>query len=353
VNPPAARTSRLLPVIAVLLASCSTVPPSEFSSGEKTYLNPVLERDFPDPAVLRDADGWFYAYATQSEAAGRILNVQVARSRDLVRWEHLGDALPEKPRWAAGKQNFWAPHVIYDGARSTYVMYFSAEPDSGNGKCLAVATSAGPAGPFADTGKPLLCGGGVEHIDPMAFDDPRTSKRLLYWGSGSTPIRVRELTPDRLDFLPGSAAVNLIFPDAQSRYRALIEGAWVIHRDGSYYLFFSGDRCCGPKADYALMVSRARDAFGPFEALAGPILEENAVWRAPGHGSVVTDGAGDDWIVYHAVSTTLFRSMDRAGGGVTPRAMLLDRVVYHDGWPRIAGDQPSVTRQRAPLAGGR
>ena len=93
---------RLLPLLTLTIAACATLP-------ERTYVNPVIDRDFPDPAVLRAPDGWFYAYATQSESNGRMLNIQVARSRDLVQWALLGDALPGKPRWAATRQEFWAP----------------------------------------------------------------------------------------------------------------------------------------------------------------------------------------------------------------------------------------------------
>lgn len=305
------------------------------------YTNPVLDREFPDPAVLATDDRWFYAFATQGGHGDRMLNIQVARSRDLIQWQHLGDALPEKPRWAAAKQKFWAPHVLYDSAEKRYFMYYSAEPDHANGKCLAVATSAAPAGPFVDSGSPLLCGEGIEHIDPMAFDDPRTGTRLLYWGSGSRPIKAQALAADRVRFVPGSAPRDVLFPDRLRDYSSLIEGAWVIYRSGTYYLFYSGGLCCGPKARYALMVARADDALGPFESFARPILEHSANWRAPGHNSVITDAEGTDWILYHAMRT------------VPHRLMLLDRIVYRDGWPRIEGDQPSATRQRAPVASGR
>lgn len=217
-------------------------------------------------------------------------------------------------------------------------MYYSAEPDDAKGKCLAVATSTSPSGPFADQGAPLLCGEGIENIDPMAFDDPRTGKRLLYWGSGRKPIRVRELAPDRLGFRPGSAAVELLYPDPQQRYRSLIEGAWIAFRDDTYYLFFSGDRCCTHEVRYAVMVARAATAFGPFERLDGAILESNESWPAPGHNSIATDAAGNDWIVYHA-----FRG--------NARVMMLDRIIYDGGWPRVAGGRPSTTRQAAPDTG--
>lgn len=323
--------SRLTALLsAAALASCASLEPAP------TYVNPVLDRDFPDPAVLRADDGWFYAYATQSTAAGTVFNLQVARSRDLVSWEHLGEALPAKPRWAASTWKFWAPHVIHDREQRRYVMYYSAEPDSAKGKCLAVASSPLPSGPFVDAGEPLLCGEGIENIDPMAFDDPKSGKRLLYWGSGGKPIRVQELDADRLRFAPGSEPKAVLHPVADEAYRTLIEGAWVLYRDGAYYLFFSGDRCCGAKPNYALMVARSTDALGPFEPLARPILEKNVSWDAPGHNSIVADDAGTDWILYHAM---------RAAPN---RLLLLDRLVWRDGWPRVEGDQPSVSRQSAP-----
>jgi arabinan endo-1,5-alpha-L-arabinosidase len=325
----------LIALLAAALASCAVGPTAD---APRTYVNPVVERDFPDPAVLRDPDGWFYAYATQSHSAGALWNVQVARSRDLVRWEHLGDALPEKPRWATVKREFWAPHVIRDAARRRYVMYYSAEPDSAKGKCLAVATAAAPAGPFADTGAPLLCGEGIEHIDPMAFDDPRTGRRLLYWGSGRKPIRVQELTDDRLAFLPGSTPLDVLSPGGEG-YRSLIEGAWVIVRDGTYFLFYSGDRCCSREPRYAVMVARSASALGPFEERSEPILEAGNGWLAPGHNSIVTDDAGNDWMLYHAIREA------------PARLMLLDRIEYRDGWPRVAGDRPSDAPALAPAFG--
>jgi beta-xylosidase len=82
------------------------------------YANPILDSDFPDPAVIRADDGFYYAYATQTLREGQWINVQVARSADLLDWEHVGDALPEKPEWARETQDFWAPSVLYGG--STY-----------------------------------------------------------------------------------------------------------------------------------------------------------------------------------------------------------------------------------------
>lgn len=332
------------------LAACATAPRQEAPA---EYANPVLDRDFPDPAVIRASDGYHYAYATQTTGEdGRTINIQVARSRDLVSWEHLGDALPAKPSWASRTQDFWAPDVAEHDGR--YYLYYSAKPDAAltdqsRGLCLAVAVADRPQGPFTDVGRPLQCGPGFINIDPMAFDDPATGRRLLYWGSGFGPIKVQELAPDRISFAPGSAPIDLVAVDRTddpTNYRRLVEGAWVIRRGSYYYLFFSGDNCCGPNIHYAAMVARSRSATGPFEILPEPILAARGDWIGPGHNSVVRDSAGTDWIVYHAVDAR--RPRTRPGDEVnTRRVMLIDRLEWRDGWPRAVG--PSEGPARAPI----
>ena len=350
-----------------LLAACTAPvprvpdPAPQASAPAATYENPVLDVDFPDPTVIRAADGAYYAYATQGERDGRMLNVQVARSRDLVRWERLGDALPTKPAWASRTQDFWAPHVSTHDGR--YYLYYSAKPDAAlsdttRGLCLAVATARRPEGPFTDVGRPLLCGPSFVNIDPMAFDDPRTGRRLLYWGSGFGPIKVQELAEDRTSFAAGSRPIDLV-PVVQTEdstnYQRLVEGAWVIYRPPFYYLFYSGDNCCGPRAHDAAMVARATSPTGPFETLGAAtgtpssvILARRGQWVAPGHNSVIQDAQGADWMVYHAVDARRPRTKPTDEPN-TRRVMLVDRIVWRDGWPRVEGDGPSTGAQGAPV----
>ncbi|MBC6608436.1 family 43 glycosylhydrolase [Hymenobacter sp. BT188] len=327
-----------------------------------TYINPILNEDFPDPTIIRAADGYYYAYGTQTKWRKQlIINIQVARSANLIDWELLGDALPQKPTWADTTQKLWAPHVSeHDGL---YYLYFSALPNVAKKEdlCLAVAVAEAPAGPFVDIGQPLLCGKSFINIDPMSFDDLATGKRLLYWGSGFGPIKVRELAPDRVSFAPQSASIELIHPvpdKAPTNYQRLVEGAWVILRDGWYYLFYSGNNCCGPDAHYGVLVARSRSATGPFETLPqatgnpnSMLLEGNEHWHAPGHNCVVTDAAGQDWLAYHAIDPRqpTFDAVD-AEQGYSRRIMLLDRLEYQDGWPRlVSGGTPSHKAQPAPI----
>jgi len=333
-------------------SAASTVP----ATLAGCYSNPILDGDFPDPAVILAPDGFYYAYATQTLLDGQWINIQVARSADLVHWQHLGDALPDKPAWANETQDFWAPSVIFDG--STYFMYYSATPDvchePERGHCLAVATSTSPAGPFVDMGMPLLLGMGFEYIDPMAFDDPVTGKRLLYWGSGFQPIKVQELAEDRLAFVPGTEPVDLVWPNPiKGAFPRLVEAAWVIHHDDFYYLFYSGDNCCGPDADYGVMVARSRDPKGPFETLEEArgvphslMLFKSERWLAPGHNCIVTDKAGDVWIIYHAIDVN--RPRQRQEDEINSRRILLmDKIQWRDDWPFVG--TPSEGVQSAPV----
>jgi arabinan endo-1,5-alpha-L-arabinosidase len=338
---------------SIALGSCAT--PLARAPVAASYANPVLDADFPDPTVIQAPDGFYYGYATQTERDGKWVNIQVARSADLVHWDDLGDALPTKPGWASTTQDFWAPDVVRDGAR--YIMYYSAKPDASTERhslCLAIATASSPAGPFVDIGHPLQCGETFVNIDPMAFDDPATGRRLLYWGSGFKPIKVQELGPDRLSFAPGSAPTELVWPNpVKDAFPVLVEGSWVVRRGEHYYLFYSGDNCCGAKANYAVMVARSNSATGPFETLEQAtgkphsiILEKRGKWFAPGHNSIVTDAAGIDWIAYHAVDVAKPR-VKPTDDINTRRVMLIDRIDWSSGWPVIDG--PSLDPRAAPV----
>ena len=287
---------------------------------------------------------------------GQWINIQVARSRDLVEWEPLRDALPEKPVWARTTQDFWAPSVIFDG--TTYFMYYSATPDicesHQKGHALAVASSLYPDGPFVDMGRPLLVGHGFEFIDPMAFDDPVTGKHLLYWGSGFQPIRVQELGPDRMSFADGSQPLDLIWPNGEKgAFPRLVEASWLLHHEDHYYLFYSGDNCCGPDAEYGVMVARSKTAIGPFETLEQArgvthslMLQMSDRWLAPGHNSIAVDRAGQVWIVYHAIDVN--RPRQRQEDEINSRRVLLiDRIEWRDGWPFVG--TPSDEPRAAPV----
>jgi arabinan endo-1,5-alpha-L-arabinosidase len=124
----------------------------------------------------------------------------------------------------------------------------------------------------------------------------------------------------------------------------------VTRHDNYYYLFYSGDNCCGPKANYAVMVARSKSAVGPFETLENakgwglsPILQKRGRWIAPGHNSIMTDVKGQDWIIYHASDVRHSRA-DLNADINSRRVMLIDRIRWgDDGWPVIDGPSEEVS----------
>ena len=123
--------------------------------------------------------------------------------------------------------------------------------------------------------------------------------------------------------------------------------------DDFYYLFYSGDNCCGPHAEYGVMVARSASPTGPFETLEQArgvphslMLFKSERWLAPGHNSIVTDRAGDSWIVYHAIDVN--RPRQRQEDEINSRRILLiDKIEWRDGWPFVgtpseANAAPSV-----------
>lgn len=350
--------NRLFKILSFLLCTLSAFVGTQAKTSER---NPILDRNFPDPTVIRAADNYFYAYATESIVDGKLQHIQVARSRNLLDWEPLPDALPEKPVWAdEADPKTWAPHVTE--ADGKYFMYYSAQPATKKGLCLAVAVAEKPAGPFRDLGQPLKCGESFVNIDPMAFDDPRTGKRLLYWGSGFQPLKVQELAANRVEFANNSRSIDLIAPkktEDPNDYQRLVEAPWVTYRNGYYYLFYSGDDCCGVRPHYAVQVARSRSALGPFKTLAesagkanSVILEQNAEWIAPGHNSVLRDDAGNDWIFYHAINPKN-RYLKKSGSFIEEapdvrRVMLINRLIYKNNWVEVESGAPTINLLQVP-----
>jgi arabinan endo-1,5-alpha-L-arabinosidase len=74
------------------------------------------------------------------------------------------------------------------------------------------------------------------------------------------------------------------------------------------------------------------------------ILAKGGIWHAPGHNSIIRDERGTDWMVYHAVDVRKPRAEPDAELN-TRRIMLIDRLVWKNGWPSVAGGIPSTGSQ--------
>ena len=150
---------------------------------------------------------------------------------------------------------------------------------------------------------------------------------------------MRELADDLRSFKEGSETKEVVFLTGKD-YEILLEGPWMINRDGYYYMFYSGDNCCGDKAHYAVLVARSETPEGPFTPISevtgqknNAVLVESGCWTAPGHNAVVMDDEENYWMLYHAINRA--KKAPVGEDKYTNRELLLDRIEWTDeGWPQ-------------------
>ncbi len=338
------------------------------------YRNPVsrpFADTFADPSVIRGKDGWWYAYGTSDplrQGEGTAHRIPIARSRDLVSWAHVADAFTDStlPLWAAPGASFFAPDIRYvDGQyRMYYVVTETTVTNEPNDNAIGMATAPTPAGPWTDSGGPVVGprrGGVVGDgnfkwtFDPAVVTDSDGSQWMFY-GSYYGGVFVTRLSADGTQALgdPTMVAIDNKF-----------EGAYAVRHGGYWYLFASTANCCaGPTTGYSVQVGRSRDIAGPYvdrqgvpldQSRAGgtPVLNQNGnTWIGAGHNAIATDLAGQDWIVYHAIDRR-DPYLDQVGG-INQRPMLMDRLDWIDGWPAVRGGRgPSQVQRPGPVTGGR
>lgn len=268
------------------------------ASPEASPLEPVIDRDFPDPDVLV-ADGRYWLYATNGN--GR--NVQAAVSDDLRTWEPLAeDPLPELPNWVIPGKT-WAPEVT-EIAAGEYVMYFTATNFDPARQCIGAATATSPEGPFEVAGEGMLVCPAEEGgaIDAATFVDADGTRYLLWKNDGNccgldTWISAAPLSADGLALAgePTRLVMQTLPWEGD-----LVEAPTVVLRDGVYHLWYSAN-------DYGSDAYTVGHATAP--ALTGPWTKDDEPFLAtedlggelhgPGGQDVVATEDGDVF-VFHA-----------------------------------------------------
>ncbi len=296
--------------------------------GPNEFVNPVIDQDFPDPDLLKVGDT-YYAFATNSGNK----NIQVAKSADLVTWQMLDDALPQRPKWASETFGLiWAPEVTtWDGGK-TFTMYFVARDIASNRQCIGAATNDKPDGPFKAAGnKPLICQADLGgSIDPSSFTDEDGSKYVLWKNDGNccgieTDLFIQKVSPDGLT-LEGQPT-KLIKND-QAWEGGLIEAPTLWKHGGKYYLFYSANDYAGVK--YATGYAVADTITGPYaKPSKKPLLAtdyKSGAALGPGGQDVVLDKKGQTWLVFHSWDPT-----------ATYRRLMLEQLEWQGDTPVVKG----------------
>lgn len=336
----------LIWAILIFLSSLTGCSSEEKHKKEaETYKNPVFEPVLADPSIIKAGDGNYYAYGTE-DAWGDDTEtklVPIIRSTNLIDWEYIGEAFQTKPEWnAAG--DIWAPDIqFYNGQ---YLLFYSlsmwGDPNPG----IGLAVSDNPEGPFQDKGKLFTSEEiGVDNsIDPFFYVDEETP--YLIWGSFHGIYGV-ELSQDGMK--PTGEKFQLAGEDYEAPY--------IIEKNGFYYFFGSTGSCCdGENSTYQVAVGRSENFKGPYVDRDGKELldnggtvivssDEKSKYAGPGHNSIITDDEGTEWMVYHAIE----KNDPLLWTGASRRPLMLDPIVWEDGWPVIKGHQPGEKDTAIPV----
>ncbi len=346
-NVPSVRNSMLMSILllsASVLDSCSRKNTAVTGTMHETYQNPVFEPVLADPTVIQDPKTkLFYAYGTQDnwdDGKGTRL-VPILESKDMVNWSYVGPAFEDKPNWKdAG--GIWAPDInLVDGK---YYLYYSFSTWGDKNPGLGLAISDSPKGPFIDQGKLLdsKSANVPNSIDPFFMEE--NGRKYIFWGSFSdSPEQgnyALELTPDGKRILNGQKH-KIAAGD--------FEAVTIFKKKGYYYFLGSKGSCCeGANSKYHVMVARSKNLLGPYLDQDGRdikernrgslVLEGSNRIAGPGHTSgIITDRKGKDWIFYHGIS----KQQGKLGNGTSRRMLMLDPIIWNNGWPMIGSGQPS------------
>ena len=175
----------------------------------------------------------------------------------------------------------------------------------------SVYTSDSPLGPFLELGKIPTPANLPTQIDPMLFSDD-DGKLFFYWGC--TPkegIFGVELDPDDPTKLKGAPVKLIGFEPERYAWQRLgdwnenldrgwLEGAWMLKRNGTYYLTY----CAAGTENrtYAVACNIAKSPLGPFKPQKHNPIQRSTTGLMTGtsHGSFVEGPNGSLWSFYTA-----------------------------------------------------
>jgi xylan 1,4-beta-xylosidase len=331
------------------------------------YTNPVIEGDFPDPSVIRVDDRTqrklhidpYWAVTTGgSDVDGAM---PLFHASDLVHWQRADRrfvfAVP--PSWA--QKDYWAPEISESPDGEFYIFYAAfcnaADPTCpkdadhrNNPRCIGVAESDFPGGPYVDAGKPIICDQWGS-IDAMAYWDHASAKQYLLWKEDANDCKcnkktrifgqeffIRKGQPSSFRF---AGIPKCLLKNDNAWEGDVVEAPFLLKHGDNFYLFYAGAACCGPAdCNYAEGVARARTPLGDYvKDPANPIMKLNAAWKCPGHGSIVTLPDCHTFLLHHAY---------RANATENIRNAVLDEVKWNAGWPVINNNQGVVSEGAVP-----
>ncbi|WP_084883642.1 glycoside hydrolase 43 family protein [Vibrio sp. qd031] len=324
--------------------------------GDGTYINPVLNADYPDSDIEKVGDTYYMITSKQHMSPG----MPILESKDMVNWTNAGfgfSNLSWGPEYNWDRMNgysfgVWAGDLAYNDG--TWYIY---QVDYKHG--LMVTTAKDIRGPWS--APVILLPTELVMDDPAVYWDHDTKRAYLLVNTGrrqenensqaeGNENRLYEMSWDGLQILDeGKVVYTGIGAEAAKIYR--INNTW--------YLFISewtiGDPATGlgvknPKNDRKQVVLRSEDSiYGPYEKKV--VLQKGRHFghRSASQGALMQAPDQSWWYMHQLVQND-----DEPFQG---RAQCLEPVTWQDGWPLIGEDENNdgigepVKRYTKPIQG--
>lgn len=273
--------------------------------GDGTYVNPILNADFPDPDVIRVGDTFYMSTTTMFHFPG----VTVMKSKDLVNWEYCANPLEQiadtdpynlqngQNRYAGGA---WASTLKYRDGRFYLGFlafgddggYFLLDTDNPEGKWNIRKLSEGyyDSGLMFDNDGKTYIVHGINHISVTELD------------ANFNKIRTQEV---------------IVRDDSG------LEGNHFYHIGDYYYIYSTYGGTEGSQT-----IFRATSPMGPYTECGDRLMKGQHIHQ----GSLVDTPTGEWW-------TILFKDAGPIG-----RVPYLEPVTWKDGWPVLGNNGTDVSK---------
>ncbi len=267
-----------------------------FYNEVKTYVNPVLPGDHPDPTMLKVGDDFYHCGSSFHFTP----YLPIYHSKDMVHWEVISRVVPPSAgNWVTDRPSagIWQGAITY--FYGSYWIYFSS-----NGQWFSKANT--PLGPWSTPVKVETNAktGPLGYDNAIFVDDD--GKPYMVIKNGQKTNRLQELGKDgQLT----SSVINMDWINANLQY-SWAEGPVMCKRNGIYYYFPAGDVSGG---QYVLRGTALTGDSTKWERLGEffkPITDPKTGFKRPNHISSpfqLSDGTwwtigqsyekyeGDDW----------------------------------------------------------
>ncbi|KAK6844974.1 glycoside hydrolase family 43 protein [Apiospora arundinis] len=232
--------------------------------------------DFPDPSIIGDGHGLWFAYGTSAGDQ----NLPVVVSNDVKSWSSPQDSMPNVGAWVdmnVPAPKIWAPDVVR-ADNLDYVMYYTAAQKGGR-HCIGVATSRSPTGPFSAHDSPIACnddGGGL--IDAAGYDDG--TNRWIVWkvdgsalggathciGGGTSDVYIStaiQITRMERDAVTLAGPTKTIFDNNGAGDDGIVEAPSLARAGDGFVLFYSSQ--CYASDNYDIKYAWSSTVDGDYE----------------------------------------------------------------------------------------